>query len=343
MRNIIQQFQPIYFALVMSTGVISLAAEALQMKDLAEALLYLNVLVYPLLLVLLFLRAITAFAGLRAELTSHEKGATFLAFVPATCLLGSQVVQLQHNSGLGSALWLLGAGAWVVLLYAFWFGVSIGDAKPQLGKGLNGSWLLMVVATESLAVLGTKLASSWAVPVEVSLFTMLSLFLLGGLLYVVLMCLLVYRLTFKPLAGEEIGATYWIGVGASAITVLAGTTLVTSLKQSQALPDLLPFIKGGSLLFWAVSTWWIPLVAGLRLWNHLTTRPPFQYAPTYWSMVFPLGMYTAATLRLAEALPLPALRVVPAYSIYVALLAWLLTFGAMLYHLITAAAKPAAL
>lgn len=76
-------------------------------------------------------------------------------------------------------------------------------------------------------------------------------------------------------------------------------------------------------------------MAGLRLWNHLRTRPAFAYSPAYWSMVFPLGMYTAATLRLAQALPLPALNAVPTYFIYVALGAWLLTFGGMLVHFFT--------
>ncbi len=157
-------------------------------------------------------------------------------------------------------------------------------------------------------MLGGKLVASWAVAPEISGFGLLSLFLLGGTLYVVLITLLLYRLTFRPLGQEQVGAAYWISVGASAITVLAGATLVTTLQQARVSLDLLAFVKGGSLLFWAVSTWWIPLVAVLRIWNHLKTKPAFTYAPTYWTMVFPLGMYVAATLRLSEVLPLPSLH-----------------------------------
>lgn len=54
--------------------------------------------------------------------------------------------------------------------------------------------------------------------------------------------------------------------------------------------------------------------------------------PGLWTMVFPLGIYTAATGQLAEALPLPALKLIPTYFIFVALAAWLLTMVGMLHH-----------
>jgi tellurite resistance protein TehA-like permease len=342
MRKVVERFTPAYFALVMSTGIISLAAQQMHLEWIANGLFYVNLVVYPLCGLLLLGRALLAFKPLWTELTSHAKGPLFLAFVPATSLVGSQFVQLRHNSVLGGGLWLVAAAGWLLLVYSLLVGVSIAEEKPDLEKGFTGAWLLLVVATESLVVLGAKLVPAWAASAEMGLMGIASSFLLGAVLYFVLITLLFYRLTFVRLREEEVGAAYWISVGASAITVLAGAALVQAMEETRALLSLLPFVRGLCLLFWAVSTWWLPLVAVLRAWNHLHTRPAFAYSPPYWSMVFPLGMYTAATFQLSEALSLPVLKVVPTYFIDVALLAWGLTFAGMLLSFLRTGKESAA-
>jgi tellurite resistance protein TehA-like permease len=62
-----------------------------------------------------------------------------------------------------------------------------------------------------------------------------------------------------------------------------------------------PFVNGTTLILWAWATWWIPLLAFFGVWRHLVRRSPLTYAPLYWSLVFPLGMYAVATYRLSLA------------------------------------------
>lgn len=54
-----------------------------------------------------------------------------------------------------------------------------------------------------------------------------------------------------------------------AISALTGTTLVAKAPDAALLTDLLPFLKGLTILFWATASWWIPLLAMLACWQHL--------------------------------------------------------------------------
>src|SRR5215211_6435053 len=59
-----------------------------------------------------------------------------------------------------------------------------------------------------------------------------------------------------------------------------------SADHSPLLAELLPFLKGMTLLFWATATWWIPVLVILGIWRHLIRRFPFRYDPLYWGAVF---------------------------------------------------------
>lgn len=58
-----------------------------------------------------------------------------------------------------------------------------------------------------------------------------------------------------------------------------------------------------------------------------------RYGPGLWSMVFPLGMYGAASLNLGTVAGLPIVVTIGDVEVWFGLLAWLLTFGAMAVHL----------
>ncbi len=53
---------------------------------------------------------------------------------------------------LGVGLWVLALLLWLVLTYSIFTAFTVKQDKPPLDKGINGAWLLAVVATQSLAV-----------------------------------------------------------------------------------------------------------------------------------------------------------------------------------------------
>src|SRR5699024_6385980 len=129
----------------------------------------------------------------------------------------------------------------------------------------NGGWLLVVVSTQSLAVLGTLVANSTDFA-EALDFISLCLFLLGCALYLNIIAFIFYRLMFFKFEVMCLTPPYWISMGALAITTLVGSVLV--LDGSGIVPELEIFIKGFTLFFWALGTWWIPLLIILGVWRH---------------------------------------------------------------------------
>jgi tellurite resistance protein TehA-like permease len=326
---------PSYFALVMATGIVSIGAHLLDVPVVDVVLFAVNIGAYVVLWVLTGLRLIRHRRSLLDDLTNHRQALGFLTIVAGTCVLGAQMIVIAHDYAIATGLLIVGGALWVVLVYTIFTALTIKPDKPSLAEGINGGWLLAVVATQAIAVLIALLSAHWHQPLRLHAnFVALSMWLWGGMLYIWIISLIFYRYVFFRFSPDDLAPPYWINMGAMAISVLAGSLLISDAPAAPFLESLRPFLEGFTVFYWATGTWWIPMIAILAAWRYGYRRLPLEYDPLYWGAVFPLGMYAVGTFRMADAMSLGFLDFIPHIFFWTALVAWLATFAGLARTLI---------
>jgi len=330
----VENLHPSYFALVMATGIISIAANMLGMGFFAIGLFWFNLVAFVIIWSFTILRVVYFPRRFLADLFDHILGPGFFTMVAGTSVLGSQFIVIMFDYRVAIVLWILAFLLWISLIYIIFTGLIVKANKPSIAEGINGGWLTAVVATQSIAVLSGLLDHYIVSSKGQLLFLSLVMWLFGGMLYIWIISLIFYRYLFFKFSPQDLTPPYWINMGAAAISTLSGTILIVNIPNFTFLGEILPFIKGFTMFFWATGTWWIPMLVVLGFWRHLYRKLPLTYSPLYRGAVFPLGMYTAATFQLATVNNLRFIAFIPQFFIYLALAAWLVTFAGLIINLL---------
>src|SRR5262245_45616319 len=198
---VIADLLPAYFALVMATGVLAIAAATLGWHLLTWPLVVVAAVAYVVLWVLNGMRLVRYPGRVLGDLQNHARGPGFFTVVAATCILGTACVAILQRPGVASLLWLFGVLLWIVVMYAFFAAVVTRENKPSLEAGINGAWLVATVATQSISVLGCFVADRFGAAREIVLFASLAMYLLGAMLYLSIITLIFYRFTFVHITG----------------------------------------------------------------------------------------------------------------------------------------------
>lgn len=323
-RDDLETLHPAYFALVMATGIVALATHVHGVPSVPTVLFWLNALFFAGLVTATGARIWRYPAAFAADVRSHSRGVGFFTVVAAFGVFGSQLVLQMEAVGLAAFFWIVAGVLWLVVTYGVLAVLTVKPDKPSLAEGLNGGWLVSVVATQSVSILTVLMLRS-GVSADLQqplMFVALVMWLGGGALYLWLMTLIFFRYTFLPMSAEDLTPPYWINMGAVAISTLAGTALLDQSALSPIVMALAPFIEGLSLFFWAIGSWWIPMLVVLGVWRYLICGVPFTYDPLYWGGVFPLGMYSVCTYRLAKTLNAPFLLPLSEAFMILAVAAW---------------------
>lgn len=331
-RDELASLHPAYFALVMATGIVALALRLHGVPLLPSILFWLNALFFVVLAAATAARIWLYPAAFLADIGSHSRGVGHFTFVAACGVFGTELLLQWNAVAVAAVFWAVGATAWIVVMYGLLAVLTAKQKKPTLAEGLNGGWLVSVVATQSVSMLTVLMLASGAASGlrQPLMFAALILWLGGGALYLWLMTLIFFRYTFLPMSAEDLTPPYWINMGAVAISTLAGATLLAHSDLSAVVSELAPFVTGFTLFFWAIGSWWIPMLVVLGIWRYLICGVPFAYDPLYWGGVFPLGMYSVCTYRLTEVMPVPFLMPLSTAFMAIAFAAWAAAFLGLL-------------
>lgn len=311
------------FALVMATGIISNALSFTKHPALSDALFAVNVVAYPWLIILTALRLVRFWPAAWRDLTDPRLVFSFFTIVAGTDVFGVGIHQRGFTT-LALLMWVFALSAWLVLIY-FSFSVLTFLNTAHRANVVHGGWLIAIVGTESLVILGALIAPALGNLAPSTFVLIHILWGVGLALYGIFITLFAYRIFFHDIGPDDITPLLWVVMGAAAISTNAGSTLILTDSGVPYLNSMRSFIDGVTLLMWAWGTWWIPLLMILGIWKHGVRRVPLAYSPMFWSLVFPLGMYAAASGRLSLAADFAPLHAISMAMVWIALAAWATT------------------
>ena len=356
-KNSIRDFYPANFSVVMATGVVSIAFEVMGFPGIARLLFALNLLLYSTLCAFLIAQAVFFLPNLVADFNTLRRAFLFLTFVVGTNTIGTQLIIFCGAAGLAILLWLIAVTSWLVCIYFIFLNFIAMKGKFSTLEFVNGTTLLIVVSTISISILGMRILDATGKHADYSYFVMVGLWVLGFVLYIIIITPLIYRLFSKQLELKDWSVPYWICMGAAAIIALAGSEFITRMPELPAWENIREIVLCMTVFIWATGTLWIPylLVMDIRKlicldsatsvpiwikifpWLRLAFgRQHHAYEISSWSRVFPMGMYMASTLLLTNATDFESLMIISQYWGWLVLLIWSLTFVGMLRFIISA-------
>ncbi len=326
-NDAVRTLPPASFAFVMASAITALGFRIIERDVVSLILFYCSMGGAFLLTVATIWRLVRYRANVISDGKNPTKTFGFFTIVAAANVLGAYLSSTEF-AAFASALFVFAALVWLIFTYLLPALVLFGHGERSVMEDVNGSWFLWVVGTQSVATAAAISALSFHPELLGSV--AVALWGVGIALYLLVATLVTLRMLVSENSPTNLSPTYWIYMGATAISVLAGSRILL-------LPDDLPimvtsgaFVSGMSFLLWALGLWWIPLLVIFGIWRHGVRRAPLKYETGLWSIVFPLGMYSVASMFYGVEKDLEFMIGIGHVGIWVAGLVWLLSTIAML-------------
>jgi len=312
----------------MATTIVSIASREVGLEVLSIVLLWAAVAAFASVAALDVWLARHPLALLRRA-GQPGQGFHALGFVAGGCVLGIRLARAEGAKMLIAAVLLACAFVlWLLILgeVAVEYGRRGPRRRQALPRGVytqpRGEWLLAVVATEGLAILAARIAHLEQLPALHAGAT--ALWIAGGLAYVLIGALLVYRAAQPRFGLTDVSPDWWIVMGAPAIWCVAAVTITGAHPGTAG--------AAAAAVAWGLASLMLIVIAiadSLRI-----RRFGARFTPERWTMVFPLGMYSVASWMLGHSLKAAWLSELGRLWLFVALVAWAAVALGELRHLL---------
>lgn len=325
----VRALPPGAFAFVMATGIVSTAFLLVGWSVVSYVLLVAAMAGLVVLTVAFSWRLVRHPDAAARDAREPERAFGYFTIVAAINVVA---VRLYSEAPLVAVvLAIFSVPIWLLLNYGVQAVLMLGDRERPVATQVNGSWFLWVVATQSIAAVAAELAQDtagqWLASIAVALWGV------GVVLYLMLATLVTLRLLTTRNKPSTLGPTYWIYMGATAITVLAGSHILVLPADLPIMELMSPVVAGLTFILWAFGVWWVPLLLIFGVWRHGVRRIPLRYESDLWSIVFPLGMYSVASIHFGAQARLPLLVSLGEFGAWISGAAWLAVAVAMVSSL----------
>lgn len=316
---------PDVFAVVMATGIVSVAARDHGYRYLEVGLGLVAVATFAVLGLGFVIRAATHLSRVMRLTRDPDVALRMFTFVAACTVLGDL---LRGRLVAAGALDGLALAGWIVLVPLALVDVHSRRAA-QLRDQSHGAWLLPSVATSGLA----GAAARWAVQARSPLLLIVAAaaVLLALAIYVAMGSLIVWRAVSAPFDPREVPPDSWILMGALAICALASSHVLAALRALGEPPLL---VYPGRLLMigvWVAASLWVPVLLYAQMWRSDHMVGTLHYQGVWWSAVFPIGMYSATSWAVGTELGTTRLATVSLMFFWIAMTIWALVATGLLH------------
>lgn len=320
---------PDIFAVVMATGIVSVAADDRAYPRIGDALAALAGGAFVLLTVGLVVRVAARPRSAIGEIGDPDVALRMFTAVAACSVLG---VRFNRHP---VVVWALGAAslaAWLVLVPLACRDVA-SRPRAELRDHAHGAWLLASVGTAGLGITAADLAGHERSSALV--ITAIVFWLLGLAGYLAVTWLIAWRAVAAPFVPDQVTPDSWILMGALAIATVTGDHVLLAADAAGGAAAL-GWVRPVTFVLWVLASLWIPVLLYAELWRVDSRTGSLHFAGVWWSAVFPLGMYAAATAETAAGQGRPPLVTISLVFFWIAFTVWLLVAVGLAHRAVSA-------